>query len=468
MVSADSVNLDVLELIFSHLAGNDLASIALVSRSFFTGVIPRLYSTLLFRISHAKRYPAVMSPFAAVTAHPEFAIHVRHVDIRTVPFVKMQHNSKFLLECTRALDLCPNITSFRCSMINALPPFIGALTQKDRLRDLRVHANLTTGQSMRLVKLSKIRTLTLDFPSWNIMNLLPQWTAMLGSNLTTLTLFMATELNETVLGAALAELPNLLGLHVVGCNKVDHVAIFRLAANTPLLESLSMTTGEANRALPQPPTPLAHLTHLALDTRLVPVSPMLPPSTSALSAILTYINSSLPPPQLTSFIVKYPDRQMAIPLSLIQQLISAHAGSLRNLSFINCALGTTDSLTALCRACTQLERLEIYIPVRDLTMFTIAIAKSRTLRTLVDVETHTHNPRPTLTQDSVCFMMASVPTLETIIIDGGRVWRRRKTPNATPIVNAVNVQRTKEVSVGLERRSSHRAAVHWFMPRELF
>ncbi|KAF8171571.1 hypothetical protein K438DRAFT_1729273 [Mycena galopus ATCC 62051] len=474
MVSADSVNLDVLELIFAHVAGNDLASIALVSRSFFAGVIPRLYSTLLFHISHAKRYPAVMSPFASVTAHPEFAIHVRHVDIRTVPFVKTQHNPKFLLECTRALDLCPNITSFRCSMINALPPFIGALTRKDRLRDLQIHANLTTGQSMRLVKLSKIRNLTLDFPSWNMMNLLPQWTAVLGRNLTTLTLFMATELNETVLGAALAELPKLLGLHVVGCNKIDHVAIFRLVAYTPLLESLSMTTGEANRALPSPPPSLAHLMHLALDIRLVPVNPMLPPTTSALSTILTYINASLHP--LTSFTIKYPDRQIAIPLALIQQLISAHSGTLRNLSFIHCALGTTDSLTALCRSCTRLERLEIWIPVRDLTMFTIAIAKSRTLRTLVDVEMHTHNLRPTLTQDNVRFMMGSVPTLETIILDGGRVWRRRKTtnvnstpnPNITPIVNVANTERAREVSVRLERHSSDRAAVHWFMPRELF
>lgn len=57
---------------------------------------------------------------------------------------------------------------------------------------------------------------------------------------------------------------------------------------------------------------------------------------------------------------------MAIPNSVIQQLITAHAPTLRNLSFIDCAIGTTDSLTALCRACTQLERLEVWIPVRDL------------------------------------------------------------------------------------------------------
>ena len=58
MVSADNLNLDVLELVFAYLApGRDLVSVALVSRSFFAGIIPRLYETLLFRPSQAKRYP---------------------------------------------------------------------------------------------------------------------------------------------------------------------------------------------------------------------------------------------------------------------------------------------------------------------------------------------------------------------------------------------------------------------------
>ena len=61
MVSADNLNLDVLELIFAHLAGKDLASVALVSRSFLSGIIPRLYCTLVFGISQAKRYPRVLN-----------------------------------------------------------------------------------------------------------------------------------------------------------------------------------------------------------------------------------------------------------------------------------------------------------------------------------------------------------------------------------------------------------------------
>ncbi|KAJ7291927.1 hypothetical protein C8J57DRAFT_1163936 [Mycena rebaudengoi] len=446
MVSADNVNLDVLELIFAHLAGNDLVSIALVSRSFFAGVIPRLYCTLLFRLSHAKRYPLVQSPFAAVAAHPEFAIHVRNVDIRTVPVVKSQYNPKFLQECSRALLLCRNITSFRCS-VNTLPPFLASLEQKDRLRDFRVHGNLTTDQSTKLVKLSKIRHLTLDFASWNLMNLLPRWTATLKSSLTSLTLYMANELNETVLDSALAELPGLLGLHVIGCAKVGHVAVLRLVSHTPLLESLSLTTGEKNTPLAQPQSSLANLHNLAIDTRL---SPVLPNSSPILSAILTYIGTSAP--HLVSFVIKYPDRQMAVPAALIQQLITGHAHTLKTISLIDCAIGITDLLTALCKECVQLERLEVSIPLRDLTIFTLAIGKSSSLRTIIDVESHTHGPRRSLNQENVRYMMRSVPSLRRIVGDG-RIWTRQ--------TDAQGI-----LSVGLERRPKQTAGMHWFMPRE--
>lgn len=53
---------------------------------------------------------------------------------------------------------------------------------------------------------------------------------------------MSNELNETVLESVLVQLPGLLGLHVVGCSKVDHVAVLRLVSHTPLLEDLSFTT----------------------------------------------------------------------------------------------------------------------------------------------------------------------------------------------------------------------------------
>jgi len=56
MVSADNLNRDVLELIFTQLNANDLCSATLVSRSFFATATPRLYRTLFFRREQAMKF----------------------------------------------------------------------------------------------------------------------------------------------------------------------------------------------------------------------------------------------------------------------------------------------------------------------------------------------------------------------------------------------------------------------------
>lgn len=59
MVSADNLNLDVLELIFEFLSGNDLPSVAQVSRSFLAGVVPRLYRNVSYGLRQSKAYTTV-------------------------------------------------------------------------------------------------------------------------------------------------------------------------------------------------------------------------------------------------------------------------------------------------------------------------------------------------------------------------------------------------------------------------
>ena len=59
MVSAENLNLDVLELIFAHLSGHDLTSVSLVSRTFFAGAIPTLYRNIIYRLREAKAYDTV-------------------------------------------------------------------------------------------------------------------------------------------------------------------------------------------------------------------------------------------------------------------------------------------------------------------------------------------------------------------------------------------------------------------------
>ena len=52
---------------------------------------------------------------------------------------------------------------------------------------------------------------------------------------------MINELHESIFQSTMAHLPNLVGLHVVGCPKLDHIVVLRQASHTPLLESLSLT-----------------------------------------------------------------------------------------------------------------------------------------------------------------------------------------------------------------------------------
>ena len=58
---------------------------------------------------------------------------------------------------------------------------------------------------------------------------------------------MVNDLNECVMESALPLFTKLIGLHIVGCPKIDHVAALQLTFHVPLLESLSLTTSVSCR-----------------------------------------------------------------------------------------------------------------------------------------------------------------------------------------------------------------------------
>ena len=62
MVTAESLNFDVLQITFSYLSPSDLASVSQVCQSFLAGALPRLYRSLGFYHNQAKRYPRVCYP----------------------------------------------------------------------------------------------------------------------------------------------------------------------------------------------------------------------------------------------------------------------------------------------------------------------------------------------------------------------------------------------------------------------
>ncbi|KAJ4490298.1 hypothetical protein J3R30DRAFT_3653658 [Lentinula aciculospora] len=437
MVTADNLNLDVLELIFFYLSGNDLSSVALVSRSFFAGVIPRLYRKIMFRLNHAKRYPRLMSPFNAILTQPSLATHVRDIEIRTIPTLKSQHHPVFLSECTRALALCNNLQSFRCT-VNAIPPFLPALQGKERLRELRIHANLTTLQSEKLAEISHLSNVCLDFGSWNVLDVLPRWTPKIAKTLTSLCLYMASELNETVLDQVLQQLPRLQALHIIGCGQVDHIAVLRVLSHTPLLESLSLSTTAR----------IFFASHLALDTRY---SMMSSPAPQVLSSVLKHLQSSTP--ALLSFVMRVPEFKITVGNEFIQQLVELHGHTLQNLAFIDCGV-SIDSITVITESCPHMKRLELPIPMKDILPFAISLDQASSLQILVDTNvhsTHGHGPNISLTQGNVRQLMKHGAQLRKIV-SGKRVWK--------------NTSKTS-IDLSLERLPAYPSGTYWFMPRDM-
>ncbi|KAF5392671.1 hypothetical protein D9757_000886 [Collybiopsis confluens] len=448
MATADNLHLDILELIFIYLSGNDLVSVALVSRAFFAGVIPRLYRKIMFRLNHAKRYPQLMSPFRAIIEHPALAVHVRHIEIRRIPPLKTQHHPVFLSEATQALSLCKNLQSFRCDK-SALPSFLAPLQKKERLQELRVNAQLTTAQSEKLAKLDNLTSLCLDYGSWNIIDALPRWAPRFARTLTSLCLYSANELNEGVLDQVLQQLPGLQALHIVGCGQVDHVAVLRVVSHTPLLESLSFSTTESSSPLSKTAPSLPNLRHLALDTRY---SMMSSPAPQVLASILNHLQSSAP--ALASFVLRLPEIKITVGKDFIEQLVKLHGSTLQTVAFIDCAL-SLDSILTITKSCICLERFELPIPLKDMISFASSIGKAPNLRLLIDTATqyghsHGHGPSASLNQEHARYVIKSAPHLRKIV-SGKRVWKNGSSGVGT---------------LSLERLPAFSSGTYWFMPRD--
>ncbi|KAL1742302.1 hypothetical protein HDZ31DRAFT_66109 [Schizophyllum fasciatum] len=452
MVSADNLHFDVLELIFAFLASKDLPNVALVSRSFNAAVLPHLYRVLPFRQFHAKQYNRVISPFAAILAHPDLAVHVRQVDLQCVPLYKTGYpHPVFIRQCTQALALCANLQTFRCS-VTSFPCFIPSLANKTRLASLRMNASLTTPQVEQLLKITTLVSLVVDSATWTILDGLPRWAKSLGDTLESLTIFMAPDLNEPVLRSSVLELSRLRALHVVGCQKIDHIALLNLTEHTPLLESLALTATDSTCPLTTSEHTLTNLRHLAIDGRWHQSSSNM---TIVLSAIMNHINASAP--MLTSFVLRLPERgKTQLSLPLIKPVLDTHTGTLRTLSFIDCAVGL-DIVAHICQTCPVLQRLEIGFPVMDplgQVAFTSMVARSFSIRVLVDLNSHSHGPQVqklTLSPDGVKNFMSNVRNLRTIITDG-RVWTGQRVGG--------------EMKVSFERQVvRQRQSTIWFMPR---
>ncbi|KAG1789158.1 uncharacterized protein HD556DRAFT_1297242 [Suillus plorans] len=449
MVTADNLNLDVLELIFAFISGSDLVAVSSVSKSFLAGVIPCLYATISFTAKHTKRYRpeggGIISPFLTLRNHPDLAVHVRQIDIHCAPFIAAgQIHPKFLWETADALRVCKNLTSFVCGP-RILPALLGSLQGKERLQDLHIYAALTTTQGEMLQKITTLRSLTLDYPTWNIVDSLTRWAQPLQRTLSHLTIFMSQEVNGILLEALLPLLPRLRGLHLIGCPKAPHTVVIKAATtHTPSLKEFSFTIFE-NTPPPSlfclPTITLPSLQHLAIDVR---------PTSDATAMTMASLFVSLT--SLSTLVLKFADRQLPIWNSVIDLIAppSAVTVPLKRLALMDCAV-PIDMVGKLSSKCKDLEMLEIPLPIKDIQAFTAAISSLKELHTLTDVgDAHaSHGPRATLARNDVRYMMRACVNLRTIVSDG-RMWTGR--PDCF-IGVAVTPQRYKA-----------NVTQHWFSP----
>ncbi|KAF9224869.1 hypothetical protein BS17DRAFT_779199 [Gyrodon lividus] len=284
-----NVNLDVLELIFAHLEGSDLVSSSLVSRSFLAGVIPSLYSRIEYTSKHAKLFFQMISPFTTVCTQKHLSIHVKHIAIHAAPVLQPfshKFNPTFLKDLEEAICVASNLKIFTCT-IKILPPLLPHLQDKPKLQHLRVCAPLGTRQMNVLQEVGGLKSLSLDFPTWNVIDAMPKWVGGMQKTLTHLTIFMSQDIDEFVLNNTLAELPRLRGLHVIGCPRITHTVVLKALSHTPDLRGLSFTIFPTQETSLPPftyPTPL--LTHLSLDIRT---------SNPALQSLIARIVSHLTP-----------------------------------------------------------------------------------------------------------------------------------------------------------------------------
>ena len=113
-------------------------------------------------------------------------------------------------------------------------------------------------------------------------------------------------------------------------------------------------------AIPVVSPTLASLRTLCIDARYSrPQSPI--PST--LQSIVDFFQTS--GCQLTSFCLKLPERNVMIGHAFVIKLLSTYGPSLTRVSFIDCGL-ENQSLSLIAKKCTQLERLDVAIPMKDM------------------------------------------------------------------------------------------------------
>lgn len=96
-------------------------------------------------------------------------------------------------ECRDALQKCNNLTTFKyaAEAPNLFSTLVPSLLNKPRLKDLRIHCNISTAAARMLEKIKDLTSLSLEFASWNVTQILVTWMTSISTTLSTLTLHVS-------------------------------------------------------------------------------------------------------------------------------------------------------------------------------------------------------------------------------------------------------------------------------------
>ena len=94
----------------------------------------------------------------------------------------------FVASLIQTLDRRTNLKSFTCTPRDALPSLLTTFHNLKSLEKIRLNAHLTADQGKFLLTMNNLKSIALDGASWNVVDLLPQWTLTLKTSLTCLTL----------------------------------------------------------------------------------------------------------------------------------------------------------------------------------------------------------------------------------------------------------------------------------------
>ncbi|KAG8988510.1 hypothetical protein FRB90_002715 [Tulasnella sp. 427] len=348
--SADALPFDIIPLFFHWLTNYaDLASTALVSRTWHQAATMRLYSAILYTAEMARQNGRISSPFDVLLAHKDYALHVKHLTIQSVPTSNNKPNDAFAINVARCLDLCRNLTSFSCMSHGILPSLISRIaTGKPRLADLKLEAVLNRPESQLLLGVKTLKRLSLDSPTRVVLHFLPNLVENNAANLESLSITNSFDLDHEYLGTILSHVPELKSLKISDCIYITHVQLLRVVAQCcPALTSLSfMIYTPFQQTDPQWPTFLA-LKHLSINVRQCDKDAV----RGTLGAVLTATNQAA----LESFTLRLAERAN-LPSPLLEDLIKHQKGTLKKFNIVNTDV-TGGQLERICAELSELQQL---------------------------------------------------------------------------------------------------------------